>query len=183
MTHLSPRPGQRPCIVIFGAAVHPGGIPSPTLRRRVEAAHDLGRKMPDVMFMPTGGVGRHGPAEAEIMRRLLLTLGVPDAAILMEPTGTDTLSSAKAVAALLRKDSACHAPVFVATSRYHMGRCVTLLRLAGIAASAGIAPDFRASGEWKWWLRDCLAWPYDVMLMIAWRLNQLMTCSRHSATG
>ncbi len=117
-----------PAIVIFGAAVRADGAASTALRRRVEAAVACGRTMPDALYVPTGGVGRYGPAEAEVMARLLRDFGVAEAAILRESTATDTLSSVRAVRRLL---GGRHAPVYAATSAYHLPRCLLLRRRAG----------------------------------------------------
>ena len=51
-------------IVIFGAAVRPGGRPSTTLRRRVEAAAAFGSRLAAPLFLPTGG----GPLTARPRR-------------------------------------------------------------------------------------------------------------------
>ena len=69
-------------IVIFGAAVRPDGSPSPTLRRRVEAAAAFGAGLPAPLYVPTGGKGRHGPAESAVMEALLREHGVPPERIL-----------------------------------------------------------------------------------------------------
>ena len=88
-----PPPAASAVIVIFGAAVRPGGRPSTTLHRRVEAAAAFGERFADPLFVPTGGVGRFGPSEASVMAALLVSRGVPRDRILLEETGTDTLSS------------------------------------------------------------------------------------------
>ncbi|APT57389.1 hypothetical protein RGI145_10060 [Roseomonas gilardii] len=152
-------------MVIFGAAVRPDGSPSQTLRRRVEAALAHGRRRhPPPLYVPTGAKGRHGPSEASVMARLLREGGVPPADILEEPTGTDTLSSARAVAGLLRD---WHGPVLVASSGYHIPRCVLLLRLLGLPARPGpaarAAPGFQ---DWRWRLREAPAIPYDAALAL-----------------
>ncbi|MFC7607826.1 YdcF family protein [Teichococcus aestuarii] len=134
---------QRPAIVIFGAAVRADGGPSLTLRRRVMAAAAFGATLPSPLYVPTGAKGRHGPAEAEVMGRLLQDLGVPAAAIRLEPTGTDTLSSARACAALLRGHQG---PVYAASSGYHLPRCVMLLRLYGLRARAAPPPEAAHAG-------------------------------------
>ena len=123
-------------IIIFGAAVRPDGSPSPALRRRVEAALRFGAGRPGARYLPTGAKGRFGEAECAVMAAQLRAAGVPAAAILEEPTGTDTLSSVLACRALLR--GLGHAgPVYAATSRYHLPRCLLLLRLARGAGTAG----------------------------------------------
>ena len=75
------------------ATVGPDGQPSETLRHRTEAAAHFGRRFARPLFIPTGGRGRHGDAEAVVMARLLRSAGYPGGAILTEETGTDTLSA------------------------------------------------------------------------------------------
>ena len=50
-------PATSPVIVIFGAAVRPGGRPSGTLLLRVESAVAFGARFAEPLFVPTGGVG------------------------------------------------------------------------------------------------------------------------------
>ena len=158
-------------ILIFGAAVGPGGQPSTTLRRRVEAALACARNDPEAGFIPTGGVGRYGPSEASVMARLLMESGVRADKILLEETGNDTLSSVRAIRRILRE----HPPagrVMVATSGYHLPRCLTLLCLAGMAATPCPPPKAAESAlsRWFWRLREVPALPYDAALVLWWRL-------------
>jgi uncharacterized SAM-binding protein YcdF (DUF218 family) len=154
---------QRPVIIIFGAAVRPDGGPSLTLRRRVQAAVRFGATLPDPLYMPTGGQGRHGPPESVVMARLLQDLGVPADAVRQETTAVDTLSSARACATLLRGH---RGPVWAASSGYHLPRCVMLLRLMGLPARA--APPPEAAMDWRdrwWWrAREGAALPVDLAL-------------------
>ncbi len=153
-------------IVIFGAAVRPGGQPSGAMLDRVRAAFRLGERLPDVLYMPTGGVGQHGPAEAEVMAGLLRDRGVPSDHIRTEPTGTNTISSVRACARMLRGHTG---PVYAATSAYHLPRCVLLLRLAGLQARA-CPPSLGAASSslrkrWYWRLREVPAIPVDAALL------------------
>ncbi|MEN0075863.1 MAG: YdcF family protein [Paracraurococcus sp.] len=155
-------------IIIFGAAVRPDGSPSPALRRRVEAAHRFGARRPDPLYLPTGARGRYGEAESRVMARLLRELGVLPGAILEEPTGTDTLSSVRACRDLLRARGH-RGPVHAATSRYHLPRCVLLLRLAGLAARPvpiGASGNVGLAQRWFWRLREIPAIPYDAALLL-----------------
>lgn len=169
---MSEATGGTPAIVIFGAGVRPDGRPSRTLRRRVVAAATFARRFPAVLFVPTGGVGRHGDAEAVVMARLLRSLGVADDAIRIEPTGTDTLSSVRAVARMLRGHAG---PVYAATSAYHLPRCVLLLRLAGLPAQRCPPPPVPAARSvpirWYWRLREVPALPLDAAMALALRLT------------
>ncbi len=171
----NPADALRPAIIIFGAAVRPDGQPSLTLRRRVEAAARFGATLHRPLYLPTGGVGRHGAAEAKVMATLLREAGIAAADILPETTATDTLSSALACTRLLR---ARHhgGPVLAASSAYHLPRCVLLLRLAGWPARACPAPPFPAATRrwkrWYWRLREVPALPYDAALMLWARLRR-----------
>jgi uncharacterized SAM-binding protein YcdF (DUF218 family) len=153
-------------IVIFGAAVRPDGRPSQTLRHRVDAAARFGAGFVRPLFIPTGAKGRYGDAEATVMARQLIRAGFPAEAILEETTGTDTLSSVRAVARMVRGRS----PVYACTSAYHLPRCLMLLRLAGVRARACPPPPVPAASShglrWYWRLREVPALPYDALLML-----------------
>jgi uncharacterized SAM-binding protein YcdF (DUF218 family) len=141
---------------------------------RVAAAVSFSSRFVAPRFVPTGAVGRHGPSEASVMAALLEARGVSAERILLEETGTDTLSSVRAVAALLRRRRIA-APVYAATSLYHLPRCILLLRLMGVPARAAIPPSVPAGTRWwrrcYWWLREVPALPYDAALALFLRLR------------
>jgi vancomycin permeability regulator SanA len=153
-------------IVIFGAAVRPDGSASETLRHRVGAAATFGKQKTCPRFIPTGAKGRYGDAESTVMARLLIDAGFPPEAIEEESTGTDTLSSVRAIARMVRGT----APVYACTSAYHLPRCLLLLRLAGIGAKACPPPLVPAATScwrrWYWRLRETPALPYDALLIL-----------------
>ena len=159
----------RAAIVIFGAAVRPDGQPSSALRRRVEAAARYGATLDAPLFMPTGGVGRHGPSEAGVMAGLLRKSGVEAERIVLEETGVNTLGSVRACARLLRARGH-RGRVYAASSAYHLLRCLLLLRLAGFDAAICPPPPGPAAASlrarWYWRLREVAAVPVDVALML-----------------
>jgi uncharacterized SAM-binding protein YcdF (DUF218 family) len=179
-------------IIIFGAALRRDGRPSETLRRRVDAAARFGAHFDAPLFIPTGAVGRYGGSEASAMAGLLKNRGTPRERIELEETGSDTLSSVRAVRRLLR-DRPSGPPIYAVTSGFHLPRCLLLLRLAGIPARAAPlpfppAPEHRLRGDRTlqrllrgyWaprrllrgyrWLREAAALPYDTALMLWLRL-------------
>jgi uncharacterized SAM-binding protein YcdF (DUF218 family) len=172
---VAPHPGTDAVIIIFGAAVLASGRPSATLRRRVEAAAGFAKRFAAPLFVPTGGVGRFAPSEAAVMAKLLAARGIPTGRILLEETGTDTLSSARAVARMLRVRNIV-APVFVSSSLYHLARCVVVLRVLGVPAHVAGPPFVPAGSHWitrcYWWLREAVALPYDVALAVVSRLRE-----------
>lgn len=170
-------------ILIFGAAVRPDGKPAATLQCRVEAALACADGHPETRFIPTGAIGRYGPSEASVMAGLLAKSGVPSDRILLEETGTDTLSSVRAVCRLLR-ESGPPGRVMVATSGYHLPRCLVLLCIFGMAARP--CPPKKPTGNpswkrpswkrpswkrWYWRLREVPALPYDASLALWERLT------------
>jgi uncharacterized SAM-binding protein YcdF (DUF218 family) len=161
-------------ILIFGAAVRPDGKPSVTLQRRVETALGGAKGHLEVRFIPTGAIGLFGPSEASVMAHLLVESGVRREQILLEETGHDTLSSVRAVCRLLR-EAKSRGPVMVATSSYHLPRCLILLRLFGVAAQpcrpAGISAAASWQQRWYWRLREVPALPYDAALALWARMT------------
>lgn len=54
------------------------GTASPALRARVQAARAWGdRQTPPAIYIPTGAIGRHPPAECVAMAAILMQAGVP----------------------------------------------------------------------------------------------------------
>ncbi|MBL8773483.1 MAG: YdcF family protein [Phenylobacterium sp.] len=159
-------------LVIFGAAVKADGQPSGTLRRRVEGALAIGRDLPDPVYLPTGGQGRHGPAEAAIMRDLLLAGGAPADRIVVEDRARDTLESVERCHALLAARGDAQA-VIPCTSRYHIPRCALLFRILGYPVRTFPMPADRPHVGWRKWLtyvaKECLALPYDAVLLLSRR--------------
>ncbi len=164
-------------VLIFGAAVRPDGKPSVTLRRRVEAAIGAAEGRQTARFIPSGAIGKYGPSEASVMAGLLLESGVSGERIQLEETGSDTLSSVRAVTRLLRK--APHpGRVMVATSAYHLPRCLILLYLfrCGCASLPAASGSSAASWgqRWYWRLREVPALPYDAVLALWLRLTRTL---------
>jgi vancomycin permeability regulator SanA len=177
---MNDEPQPQVAVIIMGAAVRPGGGPSPALADRVAAAIAWGEAQPaPVLYLPTGAKGRHGPAESAVMARLLHEAGVPPARIRQEPTGTDTFSSVLACLALLRGHGG---ELRVATHAYHLPRTLLLFRLAGRAALPVPPPPGPAAqaslARWRWRLREVPALPYDAMLMLWARLRGRVRLSR-----
>jgi len=165
-------PSPRPWIVVFGAAVKPGGRPSGVLKRRIEGAYSAWRLMPDATILATGGVGRHGPAEAAVIGERLLARGVPAEAVIAECCSRDTLESALACAAILRARQDV-GRVWICTSAFHSPRCRLLMWLLGLTIGHVHIPPARTMRQrWHlaWWtLRELVALPWDALLVLAHR--------------
>jgi vancomycin permeability regulator SanA len=162
------------CFVIMGAAVRPDGSPSGAMRRRVEAAFALGRAASDAFYLATGGQGRFGPPEATVMTSLLEVAGVTNDHILVDTEAHDTLSSVLNCARILKTRS--FDSVIVCTDRYHVPRCRLLFWMLGIRTTKQVMPSgVGTAGLPRWiyyYLRECLALPWDAMLLSGRRLIQ-----------
>lgn len=160
--------------VIMGAGVMPNGSPSGAMRRRVEGALALGRSSPDPFYVLTGGAGRWGPPEADVMKAELRAGGVPDERIATEAASNDTLSSIVNCARIIREHGKVEA-VFVCSDRYHVPRCRWLFWLLGIPTRPADMPSGRsANGIVRWsyyYVREGLATPVDTLLLLVRRAS------------
>lgn len=158
--------GEVTWIVVFGFPLQPDGRPTPTLARRIAAAVVAGRRHPKARLLVSGGPSRHGLAEAEAMRAALLRRGIPPRRIVADAVARDTLDTVRTAARLIPRG----ALVLAVSSRYHLPRCVVLLRLAGLAARGlGATPSRRQAlaGRLYWPLREPAAFAWDAALA-AW---------------
>jgi len=161
---------SRSVVIIMGAAVWPGGVPSKAMRRRVQGAFDTGRDLKNVLFLPTGGVGKAPPAEAEVMRELLIEMGVASSSILVEEVADDTLSSVRLCAGILKTMNDL-GEVYVCSDTYHIPRCRWLFRLYGVKTRAGRVESGRSNTgtiKWAWfYVREAAAIVWDTFLVVA----------------
>lgn len=161
-------------IIVFGAAVAPDGRPSAVLRHRLEAAMRWAKGRSQARFLVTGGLGDHPPSEAEAMRRYLLGQGLEDHAIITEPKGLDTLSSAINCIEILKRRPDVKS-VVLCSSSFHLPRCWLIFRALGITATmAAVQSDRRVIGSGRWLrasLREGPAIAWDFALALAQRLK------------
>ncbi len=133
-------PRTSDAIVVLGAAVWPGGRPSPALRGRAEKAAELYRTGYASHIITSGGKTGSLPAEASVAASILESLGIPRSAIIEEPMATSTEESARFVGELLKQRG--WRDVIVVSDGYHLTRSVWLFRREGFRASAAAADDW-----------------------------------------
>ncbi|MCC6304777.1 MAG: YdcF family protein [Rhodobacteraceae bacterium] len=131
-----------PVALVLGAAVGPGGRPSPALRRR--ALHGAGLVLAGRAghLLACGGHdgrgGHGGPAEADVIAALARAAGVAPGRISREDRSTSTeenLARARPILARLGGP-----PVLVVTDRFHAPRALLLARAMGMRATASCPP-------------------------------------------
>lgn len=124
--------------IVLGAAVWPGGTPSPALRRRAERAAALYRAGAVELIVASGGIGRHAPSEAEAIRDVVTALGVPEAAVLLEDRSRNTRENLRFSQVLLPDG----AKVLIVSDGWHLPRARLIAHRMGLrakGASAGLA--------------------------------------------
>lgn len=154
---LAPPEGDADAIIVLGAAVLPDGGPSASLRARVEGAAQLWRAGRAPLICTTGASHLRPPGEAVVARALLVALGVPPEAIVMEEKSRNTWGNLGYARAAL--PPAIHR-VWIVTEPFHMGRAVRFARAAGfeplpwpVVSPAWSRPASRA----RWLARDALS--------------------------
>lgn len=126
--------------VVLGNTVNPDGTPSHRLAARLDRAVELYRRGLFKNVVVSGGVGREGFDEAEVMKDYLVNQGVPRASIVVDSLGLTTAATAKNTAALAKLHG--WSRVLVVSQYFHIPRC----RLA--FAQAGLAPVFSAHARY-----------------------------------
>lgn len=102
------------------------------MRRRVERAADLFHSGAAPFFLVTGGLGRHPPAEAEVMARIAEGMCVPRTVILREDRARTTWESARYCCSIIQKLGGGR--VLLVTDDWHLPRALLAFRRHGIAA-------------------------------------------------
>ena len=142
---------------VADAIVVLGCRPSARLMRRLECGIRLLQGGVAPLLLLSGG--GDGPVpEAEIMRRMALDSGVPEAALVVEPGSRDTIENARETARLLRSRGG--RSVVLVSDRVHLPRAALLFRLAGlrVACRAGVPPP-SIRWEIRTAMRECMKLP------------------------
>jgi uncharacterized SAM-binding protein YcdF (DUF218 family) len=123
---------------------------------RTETAVDLwNRQLAPIMIFAGASEDPNSVASGELMKREAIALGVPDAAILVEPSSNTTQENARLVASLMKARRLSTA--ILVTSPYHQRRASNLFARefgpAGLAFTNYPARD----PQWDpntWWLHE-----------------------------
>jgi uncharacterized SAM-binding protein YcdF (DUF218 family) len=121
-------------MLVLGAAVWPDEQPGPALRARTERAIELYQDGYASSLILSGGLGRHPPEEAEVMRRLVVESGIPAEAIALEKQAHSTWESMVHTEVIMRQRG--WETVLVVTDPFHMKRSLLMARDNGLAAYA-----------------------------------------------
>lgn len=130
-------------IIVLGSAVWPNERPSPSLNARVQHAIALYHQGIAPYLILCGGVGKNPPSEAEVMRRLAVSAGVPADALVLEDRSHSTEESLTNAKRLM--DARGWQTAVIVSDPFHLYRAELIARAAGIEAygsGAQASPTF-----------------------------------------
>lgn len=130
--------GSNEYVVILGAKVKPGGIPSQSLKNRLDAAVDYLKRYPTVKAIVTGGQGAdEDRTEASVMADYLIKHGVAENRISLEDQSTTTYENLLFAKKLLPDNTAS---ITIISNDFHLKRATILARKLGLKADVVAAP-------------------------------------------
>ena len=129
-------------IVVLGTVVEADGRASPRLERRVRHGIERLRAGDAEVLILTGGPSGSGHTEAEVMRELAVTAGLPAERLLTEPQARSTWDNARYTADLMAARGWSSA--LVVTDFLHLPRSLFAFRSAGLRARGS-----GARGSWS----------------------------------
>ncbi len=136
--------------VVLGSKVERNGRPSPSLQARLEKGVKLYRSGVVNKVIVSGGLGKEGFEEADVMRAFLLEQGVPDQDILVDRGGYNTCQTALSTARVMQQNGWQSA--IVVSQYYHLLRSRLAFRQAGV-------PSIYSAYAWVLDARD----PYEIV--------------------
>ena len=127
-------------VVVLGNEVNPDGLPSARLAARLDAAVDVhARGLADHIIV-SGGIGKSGYSEADVMAAYLVEAGVDDDAIVIDRDGETTRATAVNAASIMEQQG--WASAIVATQFFHVPRAQLAFEQAGIDSVTTIHADY-----------------------------------------
>lgn len=127
---LLARPAPADAALVFGNTVDRTGVPSKRLAARLDAARELYAAKRVRYVLVSGGFGKEGFDEAEVMARWLRARGVPDSALIVDSRGIDTRATCVNARRLLAARGA--KSVDVVTQWFHVPRAQLAAQRAGL---------------------------------------------------
>lgn len=130
--------GSNEYVVILGAKVKPGGIPSQSLKNRLDAAVDYLQKYSTVKAIVTGGQGAdEDRTEASVMADYLIEHGIAEDRVLLEDQSTTTYENLLFAKKLLPENTTS---ITIISNDFHLKRATILARKLGLKADVVAAP-------------------------------------------
>lgn len=148
-------------IVVLGNTVNPDGSISDRLKGRLDKGLELYRANYAPLIIVSGGLGKEGYNEAQVMQQYLLTQKVPAENIIVDDTGINTLATAQHAKDLLAKRN-LHSAIVV-TQFFHILRSEYAFHKVGITEVYRAHANFYEIRDLYATAREIIAF-YDYLL-------------------
>ena len=142
---------RAPVAIVLGAAVDADGRPSPWLAHRLDTAVELYTSGRVEAILVSGDNRRAGYDEPTVMRRYLLSQGIPDQAIAVDYAGFDTYDTCVRARRIFGIERA-----LLVTQDFHEPRAVAICRSVGLDVD-GVGDSRARSDRIGWavsWTRE-----------------------------
>jgi uncharacterized SAM-binding protein YcdF (DUF218 family) len=126
--------------IVPGNTVESDGQPSARLRARLDKTLELYRGGLFAHVIVSGGVGAEGFDEAEVMKRYLVSRGVPEDRVIADGGGATTYLTARNAAEVMRRNG--WGSALIVSQYFHIAR--TRLAVEGF----GVRPVYSAHAEY-----------------------------------
>lgn len=144
--------------VVFGNKVEPWGEPSPSLASRLDKTVALYKQGLFPKVIVSGGFGKEGWDEAQVMAAYIEARGVPKSAVLVDSQGNNTYLTALHTAELAKQSG--FKRFLVISHFYHLPRArLTFARLGLTPVYAAHADRFVARDFYYGLMREVIAYP------------------------
>jgi uncharacterized SAM-binding protein YcdF (DUF218 family) len=120
-------------VIVLGSPPAAPGVPGPAIERRLDHGIAVFTDRNARHLVLSGGVVGAPPAEAEIMRELALSRGVPAGRIVVENQARNTFENALYTGLIMRERG--WRRVIVVTDAFHMPRALYVYRRLGLNVS------------------------------------------------
>ena len=154
------QPGRTAIVVLGGGAEtvqgwgeQPLSAPNPIAAARVLEAFRVYKLVDPSWIISSGGSSTSlsvAEPDSNVMRDMLVRLGVQESRILLESTSRDTHGQALLIAPTLLSLNVEH--LILVTSEVHMRRSIGAFRAQGWSAIPAIAPDPHLVDPWRKWI-------------------------------
>lgn len=142
-------------IIVLGAGTRPSGRPSASHERRIRHAYSLYQQGYAPYLLCTGGYTQNHPeSEGGACAKLLLSLGAPQAAILMEEVSRSTEENA--IEAKKVMDERGFKTAILVSDNYHLFRASLLFHVYSMDVSVSAAQLTSGPLHWSAVLRNVL---------------------------
>jgi vancomycin permeability regulator SanA len=158
---LLPRSGPADLAVVLGNEVLADGQPSRRLAARLDQAASVYREGLVPLILVSGGRGESGFDEASVMRDYLVQAGIPEAAILLDSDGVNTLATARNTMVVMRRLQLQR--VLIVTQYFHIPRCLLAFDRVGAQHPLATYPDFIEARDLYSLPRELVGFPAYLM--------------------